>query len=1229
MAEHRITQIKPMRLDISFDGPAIEVVAGRGEAQQGAARRIADALSGKCGQKVEVVDGAGYAGWDIRPENQAILVGSLGDNPAIEYLYYRWLTFVDNSYPGTGGHVLTTVRDPWATGANALVVGASDPAGLEAAADRLEQVIGDATSGVPGLYEVAYGSSRPGEVEDVERWATVGPTPDGWVYDFTGYGGLSHVPQAAWAYLRSGDVRIAEGLKQGLMELMETPVLHTAESQLHLGFWPVMMMWPIVETSPAFSEADRLKIVRFLYDVLESPEGSKNHGLIHSAESELPRQNHQTLCALGVLFGSLYFDRHYGLAEAQKWRAVVDSLFRIGEYCSKQICDNNAHGWNQSIGDFATYALLTGNTAFFDNGMARLATDRAVANCTSNGFAATIGDGGVENYPNWFLAQVSYYLRDSGLRFVLENVAPEIARSGRLLPWRQPYDAGLAVEPPADHVGTRVFPLDRLYYDIPKNAPGAVALRAPNVPHGQTFDILTMRSGWGPADQYLILDGTGGGSHSYEDANAILTLAQDDRFLLLSADQLYYTAPKYHNMVTVTRNGLGDELPSYSRLDGKADLPTFGFSETTLVDYVGTDWTRTILWRKGDFYLVLDRLAARERATYGAVCRWFSLGKPEIDGGRCTFHQSEWKGSRTDFVIENLSDQAPRVQEVYYGPTVSWKLGFDPALGEKLRTDRTLLKELDQSQSATLEAGEQVQFVNLLYARSGGRVTERMETQVGDSGWMRIETADGPVAIALAGDEPVNASGLRANCSLLAVWRDGIFAAGCTALSIGDASVQFSRPCCVEVADSGRVTVDATESLTILWRAGNGDSGECETNEDGVCELEIGAVRIPDPGSLLDGSRKTGVQAARLDGEPSGRGTGWNAECSGRINALHVASLEGGGRVLAACEGGALAAYELDGTPDWTYETGSPVNTVHSGVLRAGEPARIVLGCQDEFVRALDSSTREEVWRYRPEYGNQYWAYWSWYDSSIKRVWVEDLDGDGNGEVIVTPGNMRLHLVDAEGRELWEYRTDHGTFLTYETCDLDGDGTVEIVGGNDILSSGSTCRVIGVDGQQKHAFANAGWTSQVKDVLIADLDGDGKLEVACAVSRQENLRVHSFEEKARRWGHCLGEVPAGLALLRGPDGPVLFAATEGATAIGFGATGDPLWRADVSPGASWVVRMDGSAAVVCSDGRVLRVTGDGATSEMGCVPVDVTASAYTEGWLLLGGEDGSIAAFEV
>ena len=116
MGGHRIGNVKQMSLEIPFDARAVEVVAGGGEVQQAAARRIAGALARVCGSDVAVADDSGYAAWDIRPERHAILVGSLGDNRGVEYLYYRWLTFVDGSYPGSGGYVLTTVWDPWGDG---------------------------------------------------------------------------------------------------------------------------------------------------------------------------------------------------------------------------------------------------------------------------------------------------------------------------------------------------------------------------------------------------------------------------------------------------------------------------------------------------------------------------------------------------------------------------------------------------------------------------------------------------------------------------------------------------------------------------------------------------------------------------------------------------------------------------------------------------------------------------------------------------------------------------------------------------------------------------------------------------------------------------------------------------------------------------------------------------------------------------------------------------------
>ena len=41
------------------------------------------------------------------------------------------------------------------------------------------------------------------------------------------------------------------------------------------------------------------------------------------------------------------------------------------------------------------------------------------------------------------------------------------------------------------------------------------------VPYEQTFDKVYFRSGW-TDDDYLLLDGISGGSHSYQDGNCIV-----------------------------------------------------------------------------------------------------------------------------------------------------------------------------------------------------------------------------------------------------------------------------------------------------------------------------------------------------------------------------------------------------------------------------------------------------------------------------------------------------------------------------------------------------------------------------------------------------------------------------------------------------------------------------------------------------------------------------------
>jgi len=183
---------------------------------------------------------------------------------------------------------------------------------------------------------------------------------------------------------------------------------------------------------------------------------------------------------------------------------------------------------------------------------------------------------------------------------------------------------------------------------------------------------------------------------------------------------------------------------------------------------------------------------------------------------------------------------------------------------------------------------------------------------------------------------------------------------------------------------------------------------------------------------------------------------------------------------------------------------------------------------------------------------------------------------------------MRLHCLDADGGERWQVMTEHGIFKTFVTADLDGDGRREVVGGNDLLSSSSIVRAIDADGRQVRAFPNQGWTAQVRAVLVADLDGDGKLEVACGTNREQTLRVHAADGSGLRWGHNLGDAVSGLALVRRPDGALLVAASRSFYVSAFEpASGATAWAANVGHAAAALAPVGDRLLVGTEDGRAV------------------------------------------
>ncbi len=128
---------------------------------------------------------------------------------------------------------------------------------------------------------------------------------------------------------------------------------------------------------------------------------------------------------------------------------------------------------------------------------------------------------------------------------------------------------------------------------------------------------------------------------------------------------------------------------------------------------------------------------------------------------------------------------------------------------------------------------------------------------------------------------------------------------------------------------------------------------------------------------------------------------------------------------------------------------------------------------------------------------------------------ITDLDGDGNLEIIYVAREDVLVAVDGDGTILWESPLvgAHPT-ASASSLDLDGDGLPEV-----LVSDGEALKVFrGSDGCLLTAQAEGASHLPLSGPVIADLDLDGSAEiiVAAGTGAQED-RVVIFGEIRNRW----------------------------------------------------------------------------------------------------------------
>lgn len=609
-----------------LDGAATSVVVPAGASYSAAAETVRRGLA--LGEE-RVCDAATSVA-DAAP---VIAFGNMMDSAFLRRLYLALDDVTDRAWPGVGGWALRTIPTPMSRSGPVLIVGVSDGADAPAAAEALVEHI-TADGSVPYLHEVQLGA-HAGLYEDAaEPFLAIPETP----WEETGGAG-------DWDYMmliaRMGMAAVKTGRRE-LVRLFVGEILRFAEVRffertredpimIHGFLRHLLVPFALLEHHPAVSLAERQLATDALLDLLRSTEGAANPRLLEDAEHYRVRQNHGTRTALDVYTCGRYFDRVHGLPEAAEWMDLAHRFFEPQLASSKPVEDSWGHQWRATLYNTADYALQAGLEGYLAGPVFGEAADRALLAHTN-----------LETGPTLYLllaAAVSgdaRYLRPvsrMGEGALIEAAVTDLGGDETGRSWV----TGAAAADPTHLTGLCVAPLSRVFYDsleaYGEYVPGDVYRR--HTPWGDCFDKLCWRSGWTEADDYLLLDGVSGGSHAYQDANAIVRYT--------AAGHAWFGGPDYgkwstasireHCAVGVVVDGRGPGAESrYARMVGTAQFGGAGghgalASSTELEFPAMATWRRHLVRAEAGWYLCVDEVEALVGGEFLVEGRWNVRGQ--------------------------------------------------------------------------------------------------------------------------------------------------------------------------------------------------------------------------------------------------------------------------------------------------------------------------------------------------------------------------------------------------------------------------------------------------------------------------------------------------------------------------------------------------------------------------------------------------------------------------